>query len=195
MKRIGVVMTNQTRKDWGLAATVCAALTERLKGAVRFWWHCDTDMRHWNLHALISDFQLGEYVELTSPPCDDKWMVEQYRKCDLTFLPSTGEGWGFPIFESLACGVPCVHGDYAGGASAMSAFGLSHLLVEPYAWRLEGVHNCVRPVYQPEDFVEKIMELLESGHPLRGELLRGAVEHLSSMKLGHCWKRWMREGL
>jgi len=192
--RIGVVATNQTRKDWGCVATVCAALTERLKGNVCFWWHCDTDMRHWNLHALISDFQLGEYVELTSPPVTDAWLVEQYRQCDLTFLPSS-EGFGYPLFESLACGVPVVHGDYAGGGSLMSAFGLNHLLVRPYTWRLEGVHNCIRPVYRPEDFVDRIMELLESGHPLRSELLRGSVEHLSSMKLGVTWKRWLKEGL
>jgi len=195
MKRIGCVMTNQTRKDWGIAATVCAALAERMKGAVRFWWHCDTRMRHWNLDALIADFQLGEYVEITSPPVTDAWMAEQYRRCDLTFLPSTGEGFGFPLFESLACGVPVVHGDYAGGRSLMSAFGLNHLLVQPYSWRLEGQHNCVRPVYRPEDFVEKLMEMLESGHPLHSELLRGSVEHLSSMKLGVTWKRWLREGL
>lgn len=194
---IGVVMTNQMRKDWALAAVVCAGLMERLKGRVRLWWHVDLPVRSWNMHALIADYHLGEYVELTTPPASDQWMAEQYRRCDLTLLPSLGEGFGLPIFESLECGVPCIHGDYAGGASIMSSCGLADLLVGPVQWRMEGQHNCVRPVFDPQDWVSMAMTVLNEKwrQQFLPQPLQSYVEHLSWMKLGHIWKRWFKEGL
>ncbi len=197
MIRIGIVATNQIRKDWGLAAAVCAGLAERLKGDVRFWWHSDIDVRHWNLLALVADYQLGELVEITHPPVDDRWLAEQYRACDITILPSSGEGYGYCLFESLACGTPVVHGAYAGGASIMSTCGLEHLLVEPAAWRLEGQHNCLRPVYRAEDFVNTTLQVLEQHKQMEigREQIAQSVAHLGWGKLGPVWKRWLKEGL
>src|SRR5438874_2461357 len=84
VKRIGVVATNQQRKEWGAVAAICAGLAERLKGEVRLWWHVDTPIRHFSLPALIADFQLGEHVELTTPPMNDQEMSQRLRDCDLT---------------------------------------------------------------------------------------------------------------
>jgi len=184
-------MTNQVRKDAGLWAQVCAGLVERLKGNVRFWLHTDVAMRHWSYDALIADFALGEYVYVTNPPCDDQWLARQYRKCACTFLPSSGEGFGYPLFESIACGTPVVHGDYAGGASLMASCGFGLWLVPAREWRLEGVHNSVRPVYNAGDWVEMIMIVLEQ----KQRVAEGAVDHLAWSRLGHVWKRWLREGL
>jgi glycosyltransferase involved in cell wall biosynthesis len=191
MTRIGIVCTNQHRKDFGLAAAVMARLTEELKGDVQFWIHTDKEIHYWSMPALIADFQLGEYVELTYPPVSDQELASRYRECTLTLHPGLGEGWGFPIFESLACDVPAIHGNYGGGASAMASCGLAHLLVEPCQWRLEGQFNSLRPVYSPEDWVRKVMELLSQ--PKQEYALH--VAHLSWMKLGHAFKRWFREGL
>jgi len=197
MPLVGCVATNQVRKELGLWAEVAARLVAQLNGNVRLWLHVDTQHRHWSVPALIADFQLGEYVEVTGPPMDDREMARRYHECSITFLPSTGEGFGFPLFESLACGTPVVHGAYAGGASLMESCGLSHMLVPPVAWRLEGVHNCVRPVYRAEDFTLAIVQTLEQ-HRAMGivrEDIAGSVEHLRMMKLGHTWKRWFREGI
>ncbi len=192
VKRVGIVMTNQARKDWGLAAATCAGIVERLQGDVRFWWHCDTPIRHFSLPALVADFGLGEYMELTTPPMSDQKMAEWLRACDLT-LHTGAEGFGLPIFESLACGVPAIHGDYAGGASIMASCGLARYLVQPVAWRLESQHNCLRPVYEPEDWVRTACEVLAIKPD--AAWLAGQVSHMSWMKLGHVWKRYFREGL
>ena len=197
VKRIGVVATNQHRKDFGMVAAVCARLAELMKGNVRFWWHVDQDIRYWSIPALIADYQLGEYVEVSHPPADDKWLAEQYRRCDVTLHPGLGEGFCYPVFESLACGTPAVHGNYGGCASLMRTCGLDHLLVEPVEWRLEGQYDCLRPLFRPEDFVNVIMQTLESYGDMKitpADVAK-SVEHLSWKKLGHVWKRWLREGL
>jgi len=194
---VGCVATNQTRKELGLWAEVGARLVEETRGNVRLWLHVDTPVRHWNVHALVADFALGEYVEVTGPPVDDTWLAAKYRACTITFLPSSGEGFGYPLFESLACGTPVVTGSYAGGGSLMAAFGLAHLLVPPVAWRLEGVHNCMRPVYRAEDFVTTILQAMEQHRAMEisREAVAACVAHLDMMRLGKTWKKWLREGL
>lgn len=189
---IGTVMANQARKDWGLWAAICHSLVEHLPN-VHCWAHVDTPIRYWSLPALIADYNLTAHVEVTMPPMPDGEMANRYRTCDLTILPSLGEGFGYPIFESVACGVPCLHGDYSGGASLMSACGLSAYLVEVATERLDTQHNCVRPVFAVDDWVLKVMDVL---HPKSGHSpVSQQVAHLSWMKLAHPWRRWLREGL
>lgn len=190
--RIGVVMTNQHRKDWGLVATVCRMLLDELEG-VEFWWHCDAATRYWNIYALLEDFGLTGKVFLTFPPCDDKWLAAQYRACDVTMLPSLGEGFGYPLFESMSCGTPVVHGDYASGASVMATCGVGRWLVGPQAWRLEGQFNTLRPVHDPAAWVERVIDIV-AVRPER-EWTSGQVEHLGWDKLGVQWRRWFEDGL
>jgi glycosyltransferase involved in cell wall biosynthesis len=35
-------------------------------------------------------------------------MAELYRSADCFVLPTRGEGWGMPILEAMACGVPAI---------------------------------------------------------------------------------------
>src|SRR5262245_30170095 len=96
-----------------------------------------------------------------------------YSACDATFLPSLGEGFGYPVVESLACGVPCVTGSYGGAAELIPN---EDWLVEPLAERLDTMHNCLRPVYTPVDFAELLDNILQE--PVAPEVCTTAVEHL-----------------
>jgi glycosyltransferase involved in cell wall biosynthesis len=193
--RIGCVMTNQTRKDWGTMAAIAAGLVDYLKRNVRFWWHVDQPVRlnAWNLHALIDDFQLKDYVELTTPPCDDRWLAQQYRQCHLTVLPSLGEGWGFPITESLACGTPCLHTAYGGGASVLETCGMEDLMVNFLHTRIEGTNNCMRPIMSPTMWAASVRSALN--HKWDKVELSASVDHLDWHKLWPIWRRWFEEGV
>ena len=190
--RIGVVATNQERKDWGLMAEVARSLADAVAAAdatLAVWWHLDVLKRAWDIDALIADYNLSDVVEVTLAPMAERELVRRYRQCDVTLAPGS-EGFGFPLFESLACGVPVVHGDYAAGASIMRTCGLEQLLVRPIAWRLEGQHNAVRPVYDADDWLLRTAAVLE----MREEW-REKVAHLDWPALGPRFLGWFDEGI
>lgn len=194
MTRIGVVATNQERKDWGLVAEVCAKLTQVVEGDVSFWWHIDALKRAWDITALVEDFGLSEVVEVTLAPMDEQELVRRYRECNVTLAPGS-EGFGYPIFESLACGVPVVHGAYAAGASLMASCGLAYLCVPPVAWRFEGQFNARRPVYDSDDWVKWTLKALEITQVTTPEEWRARVQHLDWPNLGPRFLKWFDDGL
>jgi glycosyltransferase involved in cell wall biosynthesis len=148
-------------------------------------------IRHWNILALIQDYGLQEHIRCTaSGSMTDKELSWFYSACDLTILPSS-EGFGYPIGESLACGVPVIHSTYAGGAELIP---VPEWKVEPITYRLEGIYNCLRPVWDPQDWVNAIMAYLE-GERWTAEECRRSVEHLDWMKLGSVWQKWMLKGI
>jgi glycosyltransferase involved in cell wall biosynthesis len=192
MVRIGVVATNQERKDWGLMAEVAAKLAEIVAAdgrTLKVWWHVDTLKRAFDIDALIADYHLADVVEVTLAPMPEQELVRRYRQCDVTLAPGS-EGFGYPLFESLACGVPVVHGAYAAGASIMATCGLGDLLVQPVAWRTEGQHNARRPVYDPADWVMRTVVALE----MRQEW-RARVAHLDWPALGPRFLKWFEAGI
>lgn len=190
---IGVVATNQQRKDWGLVAVVANELKTKMP-KVRWWWHIDTLLNGWNIHALIQDYKLQDHVKVTlSGELDDTKLSWMYSACDITILPST-EGFGYPIIESMACGVPVIHSSYGGGAELLPERGW---LVDPVTYRLDTVYNMLRPVWRPEEWVDKIEWMLKSDVRVNwnpGECRR-AVSHLDWNNMGPVWRRWFKEGI
>lgn len=188
-KLIGCLMTNQHRKDWGLAIRTLSNLVGRDSKFV-MWAHSDVVRRHWDLDALVCDYGLQNNVRLTlTGEFDDSALAAVYSACDLTILPSLGEGFGYPIPESLACGVPVIHGNYGGGAELVRP---EHK-VEPVTYRIDTPWNVMRPVYEPDSWADKIVEVLESHND--PDELRASVEYLNWPNLWPVWERWFREAL
>jgi glycosyltransferase involved in cell wall biosynthesis len=146
---VGVVATNQTRKDWGLAFATCAELRKRGKDVV-MWCHTDTWLREWDLVALAQDFGMTGKVCITTPPMSDEEMTFFYSACDVTLGIGLGEGFGYPIFESLACGTPCIHGAYGGAYEHLSEW----MCPRPDSSRYEGQFSCKRPIYDPKHIAD-----------------------------------------
>lgn len=190
MMVLGVVMTNQIRKNWALAFEIISLLKKRLP-PFKVWCKTDSIDRHWDLRALAVDFGVEDVVMVDLTTLSDKQMSYMYSACDLTFLPSLGEGFGYPIVESLACGVPCVHGNYAGGAELMPLE--AGWLVEYKGHRYDTRYNCLRPVYEAEDWAMVVEGVLEQ--KVEKEKCRAMVEHLNWPNLHTVWERWFREGV
>jgi glycosyltransferase involved in cell wall biosynthesis len=194
---IGCVMSNQERKDWGLAFRIARSVAKKVPNVLfRFW--TDDYTRYWDFNALISDAGLNSRNLTTMctgySPQSDKHMSAFYATCDLTILPSLGEGFGYPIVESLASGVPVIHGNYAGGAEIIQN---KDLLIPASAVRVETRYNVLRPVFHVRDWVDKIVEVSQHRRTdaLRPDVLADSVRHLQWPLLWPRWERWFRDGI
>ena len=112
---IGMVGTNQARKEWGIAFESIAILRTEIPN-LKFWAHVDTLERYWSIPRLVEDFDLADVARVTiTGDFNSEQLSYMYSTCDVTMLASS-EGFGYPLVESMACGVPVVHGDFGGGA-------------------------------------------------------------------------------
>lgn len=190
---IGCVATNQRRKDLGLYFATLRELRNR-GHKVRGWLHTDRMVREWSVPQLVEDFGLGKKVTVTLT-LEDWELAACYALCGCTIAPGLGEGFGYPIVESLACGTPVVHGDFAGGAE----------LVPVNAWRfpmrgerLESVYAMRRPVFHPVDVanaVERALDWRKNDHLACQAYCRGSVEHLGWERIWPRWEAWFKQGL
>jgi glycosyltransferase involved in cell wall biosynthesis len=146
---VGIVATNQPRKDWSLGFETCKILIDAGLD-VRLWCHTDILEKHWDLGALVHDFGLHNRVCMTTQEIPDATMNWFYSACDVTLGIGLGEGFGYPLAESIASGTPVVHGNYAGGTEFLAW----PSLVNPVAWRYEGPYCCKRPVFSAQGWAD-----------------------------------------
>lgn len=181
---IGIVATNQPRKDWAMAFGALALLKQQGIKA-RVWIHTDTDMRHWDLKSLYIDFGLSPEISVFLTPygLPDDDMAMLYSACDVTIGPGV-EGFGYPAAESLCCGTPHVTGSY-GGQSDFVPHGDT---IDPIAYRYEGIFAIQRPVYDSAHLADAIRASIPK-HRL------GREPVCSWGEVWPRWEQWIRAGL
>ena len=190
---VGCVMANQSRKDWPVAFQCFQVLKAKYGSRFRAWVHTDVPIRYWNIYALSYDYGVSDCVDMTQALNDDQ-MALRYSACACTILPSGGEGFGYPIAESLACGAPCITTNYAGGAELVPAVCRS----TPIAYRVDTQHNVLRAVLNGTDFAERAIfqidaKLEDWDHV--SQVTSEGVSHLDWNKLAIQWEKWLRAGL
>ena len=186
-KLVGCVMTNQARKDWGVWAQTARLLIDKNPN-YRFWANVDFLENYWSLPALIEDFGLGDYVRITQAVTDET-LAKLYSACDVTFLPSLGEGFGYPLAESMACGVPAIHTSYGAGTEIVGR----ENSVDSHTFRLDTLHNVYRPVLDPHMFTQAV-DYRVNHLPPREEVT-DSISHLFWYNLAPVWKHWFKKGL
>lgn len=196
---VGCVATNQARKDLALFVETLATLRDSGL-SVYGWLHTDQLTNAWSIDQLVSDCQLAKQITVTLGSArgsyTDRQLACLYQRMDVTIAPGLGEGFGYPIVESLASGVPVVHGDFGGGSE----------LVPKIEWRVpvrerrrESVYGLTRPVYRADDVANALVRALRwrdtVGREVSAAYCRGAVAHLDWSALAPRWAAWIREGL
>lgn len=152
-KIIGIVATNQRRKDFGLAFEALQLVARECP--VKIFIQTDILERDWSIPALVYDFGLQSQTMVNTTVLSDETMVAIYSACDVTLGIGAGEGFGFSTFESLACGTPHITGTYGGQAEH-----LTENLITPQAFRFDGPYNCQRPVYDATKWAWRIDRVL-----------------------------------
>ena len=189
---IGCVAANQPRKDLGLYFACLKELRSRgLK--VKGWIHADNPATPaWAIPQLIEDGGLKGTVVATTLLTDLE-LAMLYRCCTVTLAPGRGEGFGYPIVESLACGTPVVHADACGGAELVP---MNAWRVPVRQWVTEGTFGVLRPILSVEDTVNALLRAVEfSKETYAADYCRGSVEYLRWTSLWPRWKSWLVKGL
>lgn len=103
---VGIIATNQPRKDWPLAFETVSILRIKHNKNVRLWIHTDALERYWSIPTLAQDYGLSDCSWATLSDLTDDQLAWGYSACDVTLGIGRGEGFGLPLAESLACGTP-----------------------------------------------------------------------------------------
>lgn len=172
---LGIVATNQRRKDFALGIEAAEILASDRK--VRLWIHTNGLERDWSIPALLVDYGMVEKTVFSQGHISDDNMAVAYSACDVTLGIGSGEGFGFPLAESVFCGTPCIHGNYAGGAETLS--GYPDFLVEPKGFKLDGEYAFNRPFFDPEDWAAAARKIIGKRTNRPGEY-----------DWENAWKRW-----
>lgn len=193
---VGSVMANQARKDFGLLFQTIRLL--KIEGVpIHLWLHTDQMVKDWAVQQLVEDCGLAKRVTVTGldQPLSDQQLAGLYRACAVTILPSLGEGFGYPIVESLAAGRPCVHTEWAGGELYVPR---SEWKVPVRESRLDSVYAIKRPVMRAEDWRNATLRALQwatDEGAVGAAYCRGAVAHLDWAQVWPRWADWVRSGL
>ena len=115
---IGVVARNQPRKHLDRTLKAMRLVANKIPNAVLFF-HLDPDdpaQPLWKMRSLIQKFGLENRCVFSGMKAHqgiaDKDMKDIYNVMDCFFLSTSGEGFGIPIIESMACEVPVVATSY-----------------------------------------------------------------------------------
>jgi glycosyltransferase involved in cell wall biosynthesis len=183
---IGIVATNQARKNWQLGMETCKILLDRGHD-VRLWAHVDILDRYWSIGNLIADYGMAGRVAVTNQRFTDEQMCWMYSACDVT-LSIAPEGFGYSSGESLACGIPTICGSYG----AQAEFVPPGMQVDPIAYFYEGAYCSKRPVHSPIEWADAV----EAWHHNRDDrsLLPSHVDW-NGGTLWPAWEKWFRGGL
>jgi glycosyltransferase involved in cell wall biosynthesis len=191
---IGAVAANQPRKDLGLLCHTVALLRDQGYNP-HLWLHTDVMVKAWAVPQLVEDFGLQKRVTITTESFSDRQLALLYQACDVTIAPGLGEGFGYPIVESLAAGTPVVHGQFGGGQELIPRIGWRFPVRE---LRLDSVYGIKRPVFRAEDVYNALMNALQWREKMGSSArpyLTGSVAHLDWSVLTPRWASWVRQGL
>lgn len=196
---VGVVAANQPRKDFGLVfETVSRMRDEFERGggnkrtpSVKLWINTDRVVSKseigWALPELAATYGWNNPRMLVTRQLADAQLASLYRRCGVTLAPGLGEGFCYPIAESLGCGTPVIHGAFGGGREIISN---PRWVVGYGADRVEGPYALVRPVYDPELWATRALEAAawkREEPEACAAYCSGSVEHLRWGNLKHAW--------
>ncbi len=114
---IGSVFRNQGRKMADRMIKAFAKFAKTHPDAILFM-HCDPDdvAAVFNINLLIQRHKIQNRCIFSGMKffkgLDYKKMNEVYNLMDVFFLSTSGEGFGVPTIEAMACEVPCVITDF-----------------------------------------------------------------------------------
>jgi len=188
----GMVARNSLRKEYPILLKAFSLLPEKLKQKARLYLHTmpyeETGGRSgWNLPEMILTMGLQGKVLMPSGKATKWWgyseeeMGQTYNALGCHCLFSSGEGFGLPILESMACGVPQIGSDNTAIPEVIGDGGLLAGCWEDDVYTAEGLTISTTKVDSARDQMLRMFEDEE----LRRDLSQNALERAQTFT----WRR------
>ena len=167
---VGSVFRNQGRKMADRMIKAFAKFAKTHSDAILFM-HCDpTDAAAvFDINLLIQRYDLQNRCIFSGmrffKGFDYKQMNEVYNLMDVFFLSTSGEGFGIPTIEAMACEVPCIVTDYTTTHELLIDDGVCGIPIKVYT-DLTGSWTVERAIMDIPDAV-KALETLYNNKELR----------------------------
>ena len=132
----------------------------------------------WRISDFMAELESTDYLDgnvMIVSGVSDADLAALYERTEFTMFPSFTEGWGLPVGESLALGVPCITSRMASLPEVAGDFGE---YIDPYNIRsgVEAVQRLLDPEYRASQ-----VQRIRKEYPLRswatvGELFTTRLE-------------------
>jgi glycosyltransferase involved in cell wall biosynthesis len=170
---VGCVARNQPRKNIPALVKAFARLSESIDN-LHLYLHMDPCDVGYDIVTLLRRYGLEGKADVSVPnfslnqPLTDEQLNRLYNVFDVTVLPSTGEGFGLPIIESFAAGVPVVATDCSACSELVRGRGelvrilttvtVGANLIEHAVIDVEDLAACIEKLYRNPDRVRQYAE-------------------------------------
>lgn len=199
---VGVVARNQGRKMLDRTIIPFKFIAEKYPDAILLM-HTDPDdlTQVFNLRSEIQKLGIGHRVFFTGmkyhEPFSYQQMNEIYNLMDVFMLGTSGEGFGVPLIEAMACEIPIVATDYTSTEELTMDGGVSGI---PIALQTEILGNWAvyRGISDHDSAVENVSLLYEDENERRLMGKRGRLKVLREYnwdKVTNSWIKLLEENM
>jgi glycosyltransferase involved in cell wall biosynthesis len=186
------VARNQARKNLPTLVKAFALLVR--KGLpVHLLLHTNPCDVGFDLVTLFQRYGLEGHADISPPtfsvdsPWEDSTLNQVYNLADAMVLPSVGEGFGLPLLEAMAAGVPVVTGEHSACCELVRGHGeLSRVLTTVTT----GANLIEYPVLDVEDLAARI-EKLYRDPGLRQEYSAAGVAFAKGLSWDRLIPQWL----
>jgi glycosyltransferase involved in cell wall biosynthesis len=166
------VAQNVERKQWGRLFEAVSILSKKYKDVILYAHTVPFNNYYLGGHNLprlavemgISDRVFfpqdhkrhNDAIELRG--VDKPGLIDLYNMADVFVLPSQVEGFGLPLAEAMACGLPVMHTNYGAGAEVIGNAGVK---VQVNDWTINKSHSRYANI-SPAVLAEEISRVRKS---------------------------------
>lgn len=187
---VGCVARNQPRKNLPILIKAFSHFCED-KDDVILYLHTNPDDIGWDILDLLKQYNIFNRTCISksasiSKGLDKKKLNEIYNLFDVMVLPTAGEGFGLPILESMAAGIPVIATGYSSCVELLEGRGE---LIKVKEFITMGRHNIEYAIADVADLIDKL-NLLYGQADLREKYCALGLEFARTLSWGQITEQW-----
>jgi glycosyltransferase involved in cell wall biosynthesis len=187
---VGCVARNQPRKNLPTLIKAFARFCQNKPEAV-LYLHTNPDDIGWDILDLLKRYRVFDRTCISKSASIRKALAkaklnEIYNLFDVMVLPTAGEGFGLPILEAMAAGVPVIATNYSSCVELVEGRGE---LIRVKEFLTAGRHNVEYAIPDIDDLVAKL-EMLYTQPELRKRHSNSGLEFARTLDWDDIVKCW-----